>query len=331
MRGIKGDRGRADLTPQIGRLRLEPRQRSQHLPVSLAPGQGRWDQSPVGVDPVGPLTRTNGRRADPARSTGQRGRSKCAKPTSRMVLLLLYVSLALGVSFMCSLIEAVLLSVTPTFVASMEKEKPGAAARLGRLKENIDRPLAAILSLNTIAHTVGAAGAGAQAAVVFGSAAVGVASAVLTLLILVVSELIPKTLGAVHWRRMALPVARVVEALVVVTYPFVLLAQGIHKVLTPAGASDHISRAEVAAMAELGAEQGVLDETESKIVANLLRLRSLSATDIMTPRTVVFALAESETVGSVVDDPRASPFSRVPLYRVTGRSSFDSLSVKKRA
>lgn len=122
-----------------------------------------------------------------------------------MTLLILYVLLALGVSFACSVMEAVLLSVTPGYIGALEREGHPAGERLRELKEEIERPLAAILTLNTIAHTVGAAGAGAQAAIVFGSAAVGVFSAVLTFLILVFSEIIPKTLGASYWRRIAPP------------------------------------------------------------------------------------------------------------------------------
>ena len=108
-----------------------------------------------------------------------------------MSLLVFYVLLALGVSFMCSVMEAVLLSLTPSYLMMLEREGHPAGRRLRALKDDIDRPLAAILSLNTIAHTVGAAGAGAQAAVVFGDAAVGVFSGVLTFLILVLSEIIP--------------------------------------------------------------------------------------------------------------------------------------------
>ena len=132
-----------------------------------------------------------------------------------MTLLLLYVALALGVSFLCSIMEAVLLSVTPGYVKARLREGGRTAVRLEQFKQNIDRPLSAILTLNTIAHTVGAAGAGAQAAAVFGDVWLGVASGVLTLLILVVSEIIPKTLGAVYWRSLVSPVVSLLTLLVV--------------------------------------------------------------------------------------------------------------------
>ncbi len=144
-----------------------------------------------------------------------------------MALLVFYVALALGVSFLCSIMEAVLLSVTPSFVAGMEAGGGVFGRKLADLKRDVDRPLAAILSLNTIAHTVGAAGAGAQAAVVFGSAYLGIASAILTMLILVFSEIIPKTLGALYWRRLASSVVRLLLPTIWLMWPLVKLAEGL--------------------------------------------------------------------------------------------------------
>jgi CBS domain containing-hemolysin-like protein len=231
-----------------------------------------------------------------------------------MALLIFFVALALGVSFMCSIMEAVLLSVSPSYVASLEEAGKKAGPRLRKLKSAIDRPLAAILSLNTMAHTVGAAGAGAQAAELFGSAWMGMASAVLTLLILVFSEIVPKTLGAAHWRRLASPVAFMLHPLIWSMYPLVKLSEGISYVMGRTESGVSISREEVAAMAELGASQGVLAEGESKILRNLFRLASLRVADIMTPRTVVYFLSEERTVGEVLDEQGDNPFSRIPLY-----------------
>ncbi|MDX1739802.1 MAG: CNNM domain-containing protein, partial [Rhodothermales bacterium] len=207
-----------------------------------------------------------------------------------MTLLIVYVALALGVSFLCSIMEAVLLSVTPSFVARMEKERGMIGRKLASMKRNIDRPLAAILSLNTIAHTVGAAGAGAQAAVVFGNAYVGVASAILTFLILVLSEIIPKTLGALYWRGLTPAVVRILVPTIWTMWPLVKMAEGITVLLTRGRKKVTMHREEFQALADVGVREGVLQERESQMLRSLLRFADLSAVDIMTPRTVVFAL-----------------------------------------
>jgi CBS domain containing-hemolysin-like protein len=231
-----------------------------------------------------------------------------------MALLILYVLLALVVSFLCSIMEAVLLSVTPSYLEMKVRENSRTARLLYDLRSDIDRPLAAILSLNTIAHTVGAAGAGAQAANVFGDAAIGIFSGILTLLILVVSEIIPKTLGAVYWRQLADPVTRVLAPTIWITWPLVKLSLGITRLLSRSGRSDSISREEITAMAELGKEQGLLDASESRIIRNLFRFSSLRVKDIMTPRIVVFALSESLSVRDVVDEYDDFRFSRIPVF-----------------
>lgn len=232
-----------------------------------------------------------------------------------MLLLLFYVSLALGVSFLCSLMEAVLLSLTPAFIEQCDQQGHPSAARLRHLKDDIDRPLSAILSLNTIAHTVGATGAGAQAAIVFGSAWVGVTSAILTLLILVLSEIIPKTLGAVHWRRLAPLVARMLGPLVWLLSPLVWLSQVITEKLTKGGEGECVERDEISAMAVLAQRQGVLEQSESMLLVNILRLRELTVQEVMTPRTVVLRLAGDKTIDDVFDQVQNTDFSRIPIYR----------------
>ncbi len=137
-----------------------------------------------------------------------------------MTLLIIYVLIALGISFLCSVAEAVLLSVTTAYTSIKQQEGKRSGVLLAELKATIDRPLAAILTLNTIAHTAGAAGAGAQATLVFGSAYLGVFSAVLTLLILVLSEIVPKTLGAFYWRSLAPLTAYGLHYLIILLYPF---------------------------------------------------------------------------------------------------------------
>ncbi len=229
-----------------------------------------------------------------------------------MTLLILYVLLAVGVSFLCSIMEAVLLSITPSFVAALEAEGSTAGARLRALKADIDRPLAAILTLNTFAHTLGAAGAGVQAEKVFGSAALGIFSAVLTLIILILSEIIPKTLGAAYWRRLASPVARLLKPLIWVLFPLVWLSKQLTKVIARGEKENQVSRAEFAALATIGAEEGVFDPRESKILQSLLRFNELMARDVMTPRTVMIAFQNTTPVGEVTDAHLR--FSRFPVY-----------------
>ncbi len=232
-----------------------------------------------------------------------------------MGLLIFYLALALGVSFLCSIMEAVLLSVTPSYVAAHQHTTTGRL--LQRLKRDIDRPLAAILSLNTIAHTAGAAGAGAQAAKIFGDAYVGIISGILTLLILVLSEIIPKTVGALYWRALAPAVARMLPPMIWILYPFVLLSKGITRLLARERRAPSISREELAALAELGRQQGVFEQEELRILKNLLRFHALRAKDIMTPRTVVFALPEELTIAEVLRRHPELRFSRIPIYRKT--------------
>lgn len=234
-----------------------------------------------------------------------------------MALLIAYVMLALGVSFLCSIMEAVLLSITPSFIEMKAKDGSNRAEKLYALKTDIDRPLAAILSLNTVAHTVGAAGAGAQAANVFGDAAIGIFSGILTLLILVFSEIVPKTLGVIYWRQLAMPITSLLIPTIWITWPLVKLSQAITRLLSPAARQDSISREEITAMAELGEEQGLLAASESRIIQNLFRFSSLRVKDIMTPRIVVVALPETLTVQEVVDEHHEFRFSRIPIYTET--------------
>jgi len=231
-----------------------------------------------------------------------------------MGLLALYVALAIGVSFMCSVMEAVLLSVTPSYVAALEREGSMVGEHLHQFKENVDRPLAAILSLNTIANTAGATAAGGQAAIVFGSAYVGVFSGFLTLGILVCSEIIPKTLGAVYWRTLTPVVVRVLLGTIILMWPLVKLSQGLTQLLSSGEDETAFSREEFTAMAELGEEEGVFEEKESRILRNLFRFNSLRVKDVMTPRTVIFNLPEDTTIGDVVEEHDEFRFSRIPVY-----------------
>jgi len=231
-----------------------------------------------------------------------------------MTLLILFVTLAISVSFLCSLLEAALLSITPTYTATIKESKPKVAAQINALKDDVDRPLAAILSLNTVAHTVGAAGAGAQAAIVFGEASIAIFSAVLTLLILVVSEIIPKTLGALYWKSFAPFAARILPALIWSMWPLVKMSQAITLLLSRGRLQASVSREEIVAMADIGHREGVIDHGDSKVVANLLKFDRLTVEDIMTPRTVIFALDQATTIDEAISRRKELRFSRIPIF-----------------
>lgn len=231
-----------------------------------------------------------------------------------MTLLIIYLALAVGVSFLCSILEAVLLSVTPSFIALKEQEGSKSGKLLVELKKDIDRPLSAILSLNTIAHTVGAAGVGAQAQVVFGNAYVSITSAILTFVILVFSEIIPKTLGANYWKELSGVAAQTIRLLIFITYPLVLLSKGITRWLSSSDNSQTLSREEFSVMADIGVEEGVFEEGESTIFKNLIRFSSLRASDIMTPRIVVVRFNEDTTIEEVLNRDKDLQFSRFPIF-----------------
>jgi len=231
-----------------------------------------------------------------------------------MALLLAYIMLALGVSFACSVAEAVILSLTSAHVSLLEKRGRPAGPLLRDLRDNINRPLAAILTLNTIAHTVGAAGAGAQAAAVFGNRWVGVASAVLTLLILVLSEIIPKTLGAFYWKQLAPLTAHALHWLILLLLPFVKLSEWLTRSFSNGPALKGFNREELAAVAALSTQEGQLSEAEAGILVNMLGLRQRQVREVLTPRTVVFSLEEDTSLKTFVECFRPVRFSRIPLY-----------------
>ncbi len=233
-----------------------------------------------------------------------------------MTLLLIYLFVAILTSFLCSILEAVILSITPSFIEAQEQKGAKFSEKLKSMKDNIDRPLAAILSLNTIAHTVGAAGVGAEATKVFGSASVGYVSAALTFLILVFSEIIPKTLGATYWRSMVSFTVIMLNGLMIILYPLVLLSQGITQLLSHNRKQQNlVSRAEVSAMADIGHKEGVFEEGESRILKNLIRFKSIQVENIMTPRTVVVAADEDMSLEELFRDKGYLRFSRIPVYQ----------------
>ncbi|WP_436860030.1 CNNM domain-containing protein [Acinetobacter haemolyticus] len=231
------------------------------------------------------------------------------------LLLLLYVFLALFFSFLCSIAEATLLCITPSYIAGLKETDPKKAEQLRRLKEdNIDQSLAAILTVNTIAHTVGAIGAGAKAISVFGQVWFGVFSAVMTLLILFLSEIIPKTLGAVYWRQLASFTGIYVNFLIKTMYPLIVVSEKLTKLISGDKKAQQFSRDEFVAMAGIGKEEGMLNDRESKIIRNLFLFKSFDASTVMTPRIVVSALQKDLTVDEALTIPTVSNFSRLPIY-----------------
>ena len=228
-----------------------------------------------------------------------------------MTLLLAYFFLALFLSFLCSLLEAVLLSAPASYSSILSKQNASQGDRLERFKENINRPLAAILTLNTFAHTLGAAGVGAQTLELYGESSVAIASGILTLLILVFSEIIPKTIGSVYWRGLIGNTTLIIEVLIFFTYPLVLLAEYISNFGQDEAT---VTREEVIAMAEMGEDEGVLEEQETDIIENTLKLKDVKAKDIMTPRSVIFAVNSDFTVGQVLEEHETLDFTRIPIF-----------------
>lgn len=230
-----------------------------------------------------------------------------------MTLLLLYLGLAVLVSFMCSILEAVLLSLTPSFISAAKDRGTLTGKLLDRLKRNVDRPLAAILSLNTIAHTVGAAGVGAQAQAVFQNVPLSVISGVLTLLILVFSEIIPKTLGALYWRQLAMPSAYIIQGLIYPMLPLVQLSRGISMLMDRDGQAASISREEINAMADLGHREGVIDAADARVLQSAMRFPLVRIQEVMTPRPVVKVLSTEETIREAMERIDELSFSRYPV------------------
>ena len=240
-----------------------------------------------------------------------------------MTLLIIYILVALLFSFLCSIYEAVLLSVTKAHITVLKQQESPVGQLLDDLKRDINKPLSAILTLNTIAHTAGAVGAGAQATIVFGNEWVGLFSALLTLGILIFSEIIPKTLGATYWRGLSAITAHSLKFLVWAMYPFVVLSEWITRIIGVGHEVEGFNRKEFAAMAELGEKEGQLEARESQVLKNIFMLRETRVTDAMTPRIVVFSLPETLTVKEYYEKHFESHFSRIPVYnddreRLTG-------------
>lgn len=230
-------------------------------------------------------------------------------------LLLVYVGAALSVSFLCSILEATLLSARAIkLIERKERGDKGAALLLELKRERLDDSIGAILTLNTVAHTIGAALSGAQASIAFGSGAVGVFSGLLTILVLVVTEIIPKTLGTVHASRLAGFTARTTFFLTKLLSPVLAVVRILTRRLTPTHVVSRISRSEVAAMAATAAKDGDIDEETSRAVRGVLHLNDIPIEDVMTPRPVVRMLPATTTIEDFLADEDVRPYSRVPLH-----------------
>jgi CBS domain containing-hemolysin-like protein len=231
------------------------------------------------------------------------------------------------------MLEAVILSVTPSFVSARSEEGRIYAIWMKSYKDNIDKPLAAILTLNTFAHTIGAAGVGAQAQLIWGNEYLSLVSALLTLLILIFSEIIPKTIGANFWMSLAPFTAYTLRALIVILYPFVIISQQITRAFNIKKRKSVLSRADFSAMAQLAAREGLFRDGESKIIQNIARFDRIKARDIMTPRTVIFGAPENMKIREFYLQNPVINFSRIPIFKenldqITGYILKDELLIK---
>jgi len=231
-----------------------------------------------------------------------------------MALLIFYLALALGVSFLCSLLEAAFLSVPFGYIGVLREKSPATGRRLMEMKTNVDRPLAAILTLNTIAHTVGATGVGAQAQIVFGSTYVAVVGVVLTLLILLLSEIVPKTLGAIHSKSLAGFTTWSIVVMIYSIYPLVVVCEWLSQLVAHKRRPNVLSRDEFQVLAEMGRTDGAIDHGEARTIKNLLALQDVRVKEIMTPRKVTEMVGAEATVGEVAASDHALRFARMPVY-----------------
>lgn len=233
-----------------------------------------------------------------------------------MDLLIFLFVLVVGVSFLCSILESILLSTNISYIAVLEANTPKAGALLKRLKNDIDKSISSILILNTIANTLGATAIGVQAQNVFqtNSTAIMFVSIVLTFLILFVAEIIPKTIGAVYWKELAPLAARLIEVFIWITYPIIIMTLFITKKISNKKDSDTISKEELIHSTLISEEDGVINDLESDIIENTLKLRDVRIKEILTPRSVVYAIPKGTKIKDVLDDKRTYKYSRVPVY-----------------
>ncbi|MBU1684599.1 DUF21 domain-containing protein [Patescibacteria group bacterium] len=234
-----------------------------------------------------------------------------------MELLIIFFLASVSISFVCSVLESVLLSVNMSYISVLEKENPKVGKLLRWHKENINKSIASILILNTIANTLGAAAVGAQAASIFGNEAVFYVSVVLTFAILYISEIIPKTIGAIYWKQLAPLSAKLIQIFIWMTYPIIITTLFVTDKISKGQDDAHtLTKDELLESMLMGEDEGVIDEKESDYIENVLRLGEVRVLDILTPRSVVFALDQNMTVKEVLETkPEIFKFSRIPVYQ----------------
>ncbi|MEA3554825.1 MAG: CNNM domain-containing protein [Campylobacterota bacterium] len=229
--------------------------------------------------------------------------------------------IAIGVSFLCSILESVLLSLTPAYIEVVKEKNPKTGKLLEKQKDDIDKSIGAILTLNTFAHTLGAAGVGAQAALIFGHEYMFYISAVLTILILIFSESIPKTIGAYYWKELSRISARIIQFLVFTTYPLLVFMKSITNLITAnKSILNKITKEEIEATIAMGEDAGVLKEKDSNIIENIFELDTIKVKDIHTPRSVLFTITKKELLNNLkkgsdltIDMAKMREYSRIPI------------------
>jgi len=232
-----------------------------------------------------------------------------------MDLLILFFVLSVGVSFLCSVLESVLLSINMSYVAVLEKERPSVGKLLRNQKENISKSIASVLILNTIANTLGAAAVGAQASKIFGNDAVVYVSVILTFAILFLSEIIPKTIGAIYWKTLAPLTAQFIRIFIWITYPIILTTLFVtNKISKGKDDVNSLTKEELLESMLQSEDEGVIDEQESDVIENILNLDNIKVREILTPRSVVFALDENMSVKEALEQEEIFKFSRFPVY-----------------
>lgn len=231
-----------------------------------------------------------------------------------MALLLVYLFTALIISFLCSLVEATLLSTPISTLKAKSENWDKKSKKFMELKEDIDKPISAILTLNTIAHTVWAAWVWAQATIVFWEEFFWIVSAILTILILVFTEIIPKTIGATYYNELSWIAYKLIKVMIFITYPFVLISWYISKIFTKETSDLTTSREEISALANIWTEEWIFIDKENKIIQNLIKLKSIELYDIMTPRVVVVSADEEMTLQEFLTKKDFLHFSRIPIY-----------------
>lgn len=235
------------------------------------------------------------------------------------ILILLFIIVIL-ISFLCSILESILLSTNMSYISVLEKEDPLSGSLLKGLKIDIDKSIASILILNTFANTLGATAIGVQAQNVFEGSPnlVMIVSIVLTFMILFFAEIIPKTIGAVYWKQLAPLAGKIIRVFIFITFPIIKITQAVTQRISKGNEnSDTISREELIHSTLLSEEEGVIGDLESDIIENTLSLNEIKVEDILTPRSVMYSVEKNTLISDILEDRRTYKFSRVPVFDET--------------